>query len=63
MKEFGALKRDFGGDRNVEMKYEVPLVIRDADDPDYYDMKEAMVEFSKYIALDLQYANGTNTNQ
>lgn len=63
MKEFEAFKRDFGGGRNVEMKYEVPLVMRDADDSDYYDVEEAMVKFTKYVALRFQNQVETDKNQ
>ncbi|TID18547.1 heat shock 70 kDa protein 12A [Venturia nashicola] len=47
MKEFESLKRDFGGTRNAQMKFEVPLVMKSVVYSTHYDMDECMVKFTK----------------
>lgn len=49
MKEFESLKRDFGGTRNAQMKFEVPLVMKDAVYSSHYDIEECMVKFTKFV--------------
>jgi hypothetical protein len=52
MKEFEAVKRDFGASRNSQKEFRVPLVLRDAGDSKYYDEDEHMVIIGRLV---LQY--------
>ena len=43
MKEFEAIKRDFGGSRNSQKEFRLPLVLKYAQHSPYYDDDENMV--------------------
>lgn len=49
MKEFESLKRDFGGQRNAQMKFEVPLVMKGVAYSEYYDEEECMVKLTRFV--------------
>jgi hypothetical protein len=48
MKEFEAIKRDFGATRNLEKEFRLPLVLKDAADSIYYDDDEHMVVVTRH---------------
>jgi molecular chaperone DnaK (HSP70) len=48
MKEFEAIKRDFGSNRSSQNEYRVPLVMREVRNSRFYDEDEHMVIFSRY---------------
>lgn len=48
MKEFESLKRDFGGSRNRQDTYEVPLNMKHPD-CDNFDSDEAIVKFTREV--------------
>lgn len=50
MKEFEAIKRDFGANRNSQTEFRVPLVMRNVQNSKYYDEEEHMVIFTRYEA-------------
>ena len=43
MKEFEAIKRDFGGTRSAQKEFRIPLKIKNAADSSFYDEDENMV--------------------
>jgi hypothetical protein len=51
MKEFESLKRDFGGSRNAQTSFEVPLVMKNVEYSDNYDTDESMVKFTKLESI------------
>jgi molecular chaperone DnaK (HSP70) len=47
MKEFEAIKRDFGASPNSQKEFRVPLVLKTVGDSSYYDEDEHMVIVSR----------------
>ena len=47
MKEFECCKRDFGS--NSDSEYEFTLVMRDAEDSEYYDAEQGLVKMQRLV--------------